>query len=82
VWNGAEVGEHWLFMMAFEFADEQRQQVCFVGDCSRVIEDGGVDETVALLRSYLAGPSVAGRAERRDLRRRFAEALQAGEPQL
>ena len=82
VWNGAEVGQHGLFMTAFEFADEQRQQVCFAGDCVRVTEDGGVSETVALLRSYLSGPSVAGRAELRDLRRRFAAALQVEEGQL
>ena len=82
VWNGAEVGQHGLFMAAYEFADEQRQQVCFAGDCVRVTEDGGLGETVALLRSYLAGPSVAGRAELRDLRRRFAAALQIDEGQL
>lgn len=82
VWNGAEVGQHGLFIGAYEFADEHRQHVCFVGDFVRVVEDGGVGETVALLRSYLAGPSVAGRAERRDLRRRLAEALQVEEGQL
>jgi hypothetical protein len=58
------------------------RQVCFVGDCVRVVEDGGVEETVAVLHSYLAGPSVAGRAERRDLRLRLAHTLHIEEGEL
>jgi hypothetical protein len=80
VWNSAEVGEHGLFMIAFDSPTSSQQSASCV--TQSVIEDGGVDETVAVLRCYLAGPSVPGRAKCRDLRRRLAEALQIEEGQL
>ena len=64
VWDGAELGERGVFIQAYELAGSFGTEVDFAGDITRVIEGGGVGETVALTRSYLAGPSVAGRLEK------------------
>ena len=82
VWDGAELGERGVFIQAYELAGPFGTEVDFAGDITRVIEGGGVGETVALTRSYLAGPSVAGRDELRDLRRRLDKALAVEERQL
>ena len=77
VWDGAELGEHGVFIQAYELAGPFGTEVDFAGDITRVIEGGGVGETVALTRSYLAG-----RDELRDLRRRLDKALAVEERQL
>ncbi len=80
--DGAEFGERGVFMQAYEFADPDENEVVFVGDLTRVCEGGEVAETVAMARSYLAGPSVAGRHELRDLWRQLDAALQVEQRQL
>lgn len=76
------MGERGVFLQAYKFADPDEKEIVFAGDVTRFCEGGGVGETAAMTQSYLAGPSVAGRNELRDLQRRLGAELQIEQRQL
>jgi len=82
VWDGAEVGERGVFIQAYEIPNPDADWPAFVGDVTRVCEGAGVAETVAMIWSYLAGPSVAGRQRLLDLQAQLDQALEVEEGKL
>jgi len=82
VWDGAEVGGRGVFIQAYEIPDADEDWPAFIGDQTRVCDGGGVAETAQLIRSYLAGSSVAGRQRLLDLQAQLDQALQVEEGKL
>lgn len=56
VWDAEELGEHGLFVQAYEMDDNE--DVTFAGELDWISDRACVEDAVAVVRRYLAGPSV------------------------
>ena len=62
VWDAEEVGERGLLVQALEHVNQdEADDVTFAREMVLVCEHADVPTTLAIIRDYLAGPSVAGR---------------------
>ncbi len=58
VWDAEQFGEHGLAVQAYEFTDVDENDVIYAGEVAWIGERAPVEEAVAVIRRYLAGPQV------------------------